>query len=430
MKIIGLYAENIKRLTAVEINPTGNVVEITGKNGNGKTSVLDSIWWALTTAKNIQAAPIRKGENEARIRLDLGELVITRKFKRKGDDEFTTSLTVENAEGARFKSPVSVLEELVGALSMDPLEFMRADPKTQLKMLRTFVPDVDFDAMEAANKEDFNKRTDINRDAKSFRTQAQAIQVPDGTPSEPINEAALVEKLESAANFNSQIDVRKVNRANAEAKAAGLRSRQKELEERAEKLAAEARDLAAEASELEHKLIGAEPLPEPIDISELRNEINQARAINEHVNARQRRTDLEAKAAEQERLSNGLTERIDMRKKDMARAVEAANMPVPGLSFDDDGVLLDGLPLNQAADAHQLRASIAIAMAMNPKLRVIRVRDGSLLDEDAMKILADMADAEDFQVWIERVDNSGKVGFVLENGEVVARPEPATLAAE
>ena len=69
-------------------------------------------------------------------------------------------------------------------------------------------------------------------------------------------------------------------------------------------------------------------------------------------------------------------------------------------------------------DAQQLRASVAIAMAANPKLRVIRVRDGSLLDERAMRLLAEMADAHDCQVWIERVDTSGSVGFVLEDGHL------------
>ena len=38
MKIVRLTAENIKRLVAVEITPDGNVVQITGKNGAGKTS--------------------------------------------------------------------------------------------------------------------------------------------------------------------------------------------------------------------------------------------------------------------------------------------------------------------------------------------------------------------------------------------------------
>ncbi len=68
--------------------------------------------------------------------------------------------------------------------------------------------------------------------------------------------------------------------------------------------------------------------------------------------------------------------------------------------------------------AEKLRASVSIAMAMNPKLRVIRVRDGSLLDEDGLRLLAEMADKSDYQIWIERVDSSGKVGFVLEDGHL------------
>ena len=59
-----------------------------------------------------------------------------------------------------------------------------------------------------------------------------------------------------------------------------------------------------------------------------------------------------------------------------------------------------------------------MAMAMNPTLRIIRVRDGSLLDEDAMKLLAEMAAKNDSQIWIERVDSSGRVGVVLEDGRI------------
>jgi len=70
------------------------------------------------------------------------------------------------------------------------------------------------------------------------------------------------------------------------------------------------------------------------------------------------------------------------------------------------------------AAKHAADAQLAIAMAANPALRVIRVRDGSLLDEDAMQMPADAADANDYQIWIERVDNTGEVGFVLEDGHI------------
>ena len=84
MKIIKLEAENIKRLVAVEITPDGHMVQISGRNGAGKTSVLDAIWWALAGADAIQAKPIREGETTAHITLDLGEIVVERSFTSKG----------------------------------------------------------------------------------------------------------------------------------------------------------------------------------------------------------------------------------------------------------------------------------------------------------------------------------------------------------
>ncbi len=43
MKIIKLQSENIKKLKAIEIKPDSNLIQITGANAQGKTSVLDSI---------------------------------------------------------------------------------------------------------------------------------------------------------------------------------------------------------------------------------------------------------------------------------------------------------------------------------------------------------------------------------------------------
>lgn len=60
--------------------------------------------------------------------------------------------------------------------------------------------------------------------------------------------------------------------------------------------------------------------------------------------------------------------------------------------------------------------SVAIAMASNPKLRVLRIKDGSLLDKASLALLESMADDRDYQVWIERVDTSGTVGIIMEDG--------------
>jgi hypothetical protein len=95
-----------------------------------------------------------------------------------------------------------------------------------------------------------------------------------------------------------------------------------------------------------------------------------------------------------------------------------AKFPIEGLSFGEDGVLYNGVPFKQCSAAERLKVSMAMAMALNPKLRVIRILDGSLLDSTNMNLIQEMVKEKDYQVWIEVVDESGKVGITIEGGEV------------
>ncbi|KKK76307.1 hypothetical protein LCGC14_2865000, partial [marine sediment metagenome] len=108
----------------------------------------------------------------------------------------------------------------------------------------------------------------------------------------------------------------------------------------------------------------------------------------------------------------------DNRNKWLARA----QLPVPGLAFDFEKpcVLYNGVPLQQASTSEQLRIGAAIAMACRPELRVIRVRDGNCLDAQSLGMLSAMAKENDFQLWIEKVDETGEIGFFIEDGQVKA----------
>jgi hypothetical protein len=81
-------------------------------------------------------------------------------------------------------------------------------------------------------------------------------------------------------------------------------------------------------------------------------------------------------------------------------------------------VTLNGLPLEQASSAEQLRASVAIGLAMHPKLKVLLVRDGSLLDEQSLAMVAKMAEQAGGQVWLERVSKGAECSLVIEDGMV------------
>ncbi|MFK5600211.1 AAA family ATPase [Methylobacterium sp. HMF5984] len=425
MKIVQLQAENVKRLRAVSIEPDGNIVEITGRNGQGKSSVLDAIWWALSGTTHIQAVPIRKGENKARIRLDLGEIKVVRTFTKREDETFTTTLVVESEEGARYPSPQKMLDALLGALSFDPLAFTRMDGKAQMEALKRFVPGVDFAAIEKANKVDFDKRTEVNRDARTLRSQAAGIEIPADAPAERVDDAALVAEMEQAGEHNTDLERRKGRRAQAEQAisafvqtAVEYRTKAISLRREADELDARAEQEDASAREIRERLTAATALPEPIDTAALRARIADAGRVNALVARREQRAAIETKAAEAEATSAALTKAMDERTAAKREAIAKADLPVPGIGFGDDEILLDGVPFDQASSAEQLRTSVAIAMAANPKLRVIRVQDGSLLDEEAMRILAEMAQASDYQVWIEVVQSGRSAAIVIEDGAV------------
>lgn len=425
MKILKLSAENVKKLIAVEITPDGNIVTIAGRNGAGKTSVLDSIWWALAGTSHIQAQPIRKGETKARIRLDLGELIVERKFTESG-----STLSVENAEGARFPSPQKMLDALLGELSFDPLAFSRMEPRKQFDELRRVSEiDVDIDALDALNKGDYAKRTDINRDAKAKRAQAEGIIIPSCESTQAIDESALIEELQKAGEENTNIETRKANRAkfqvdaNQKKKDADdLSNRAAKLREEAEAADKDANELLNAAAEIEKKLSAAPELPQPIDVAELRQKIDAARIANKAIIAKQQAVETKAKAIEEaeklEAQSKAISESMAARDKSKADAIARAKLPVNGLGFGDGAVTYNGIPLEQSSSAEQLRVSLSIAMAANPKLRVIRIQDGSLLDDDSLAAISKAAEENDYQVWIERVDTSGKIGIVIEDGMV------------
>lgn len=417
MRIIELQAENFAKLKAVTIRPDGALVVLAGKNRNGKTSTLNAIACAFQGEAAAPPEPIRDGCERSRVRVEVGgekvELIVTRTFVR--DDEapkgWTTALKVEKAGGCKVDKPQLVLNAMLGKIAFDPMQFTDADDDAKLAMLRPIVPEVDFEAEKTARKADYDARTVANADAKRLRTQAEAVVLPPGKVPARVDVSAVEDELAGAAQFNADIEQRKANRAQARQEIERLEADIADLEA---KIAA-AHDRKAT---LEAKLAVAEPLPEPKDILALRARMTEARSLNEVADKAARKTALAAEAQAAEDRASGLTKAIAERDARNAAAVAKAVSRVPGLGFSDERLTLNGRAFAMASDAEQLEAAVAVAGILNPTLRVVRIRDGSRLDEDAMVALERICERLDLQAWVERVDSSGAVGFVLEDGEL------------
>jgi hypothetical protein len=413
MKIIELRADNFRRLKAVAIRPTGDVVQIAGANGQGKTSVLDSIWVALKGRAVAGPEPIRKSEERATIRLDLGELTVWRTFSRDKSGELTTGLKVTMADGMEVrKSPQAVLDALMGDLSFDPLAFARADAKAQFDMLKRLVPDFDFDENASERKRLFDERTDVNRLAKRDRASAANIILPIGDKPTAPDVGGKVEELRRAGVHNAEVASRKAERDRLRQEANSKFDEAERLRARAMSLENEARAADATAD--------AMVILERIDTGPLAAEIMRAEATNGIIVLFNQREALERSAHGHELKSANLTNEITALDEAKIKAIAKAKLPVDRLTLEDDAVKLNGLPFSQASHAEKLVASTAIAMALNPKLRVIRCYEGSTLDSKSLGIIAAMAKSRDYQVFIETVDETGNVGILIEDGEVAA----------
>jgi hypothetical protein len=402
MRVIHLVAENVKRLVAVDITPEGHLVEITGLNGEGKTSVLDAIFWAVAGERPIQSHPIRDGEEKARIRLDLGEFVVTRRFNTVEGGGFTTSVTVTNADGTKVAKPQTMLDSLIGALAFDPLDFARSAPKEQFEELKRLTG-LDFSKLEAANKADFETRTGTNRLVREYQTLLSSMPTVTA-PDAPVDEDALVTELREAGPHNTDIQARKQRRDTAEARVVAIDQEIAKLQE--------------EKMGLRQRLDAAGPLPALIDTDAIVQRLNVAKETNRLIVKAKERAEMVAKIASVEAQAQELTTRMEKREHEKRAMIAGATMPIEGLSFGEGIVTLGGQPFDQASDAEQLAASVAIAAAMNPKLRVIRVRDGSLLDDSSMSALADFAAQRDFQIWVEVVESDRPGAIIIEAGKV------------
>jgi DNA repair exonuclease SbcCD ATPase subunit len=442
VKILNLLVENFKKVRVVEINPSGRLIEITGRNGQGKTSVLDALWFALKGTKALptrKSSIVRRGSERAKVRIGTEDFTITRTMARDG---VAPTLSIEMQPGKRRdKTPQDFLDDLFGALTFDPQEFATMSPAAQVEELKKTVSvNVDFLAIAEANEADYNARTTINQHIRGIEVRLRTMTVLEGLPKEKVDEAAILQKLNDAgeANKRAQETFRAKQQLNELAGMAKLRRDECErLIEAAERRIVEYESSMAtakqdkETKELRLKDLdlaaskalqayNAAPDGHLVEVGQLAIDLQDAQRTNRAIDARNVWNDLNTELQKHRSDSEQLTRAIEQREEEKRTSLASVEMPVKGLTFDENGVQYRGTPLENLGEGEQLRIAAEIGMAANPKLRVLCIRRGEALDEEGLKILANLAEERDFQLWITRVDSSGKVGVVLEDGMVMS----------
>ncbi len=403
VRITSLELANVKRIKAVALDPapTGLTV-IGGKNGQGKTSVLDAIAWALGGEKFRPDAAKREGsvlDPELRVQLSNGLTVV-----RKGAK---SALTVVDESGCR--SGQQLLNEFVEVLALDLPKFLQASDKERASILLSILGIQDqLDALEREERAAYDQRLQVGRDRDRARHYADELPWHNGAPEQEVSVATLSADLRA---------VQERNQRNAE-----LRQKVTQIRARLADTDTQINALRAMRTALETEMRKAEVDAEGLqdgDPDIILRQIQNAEAVNAQVRDNRAHLDADARAAVLAEQYDELSSQVeDVRSRRMA-LLDGADMPLPGLSVQEGVLTYQGQPWSCMSSAEQLRAATAIVSRLKPECRFVLVDKLEQMDVDTLREFGAWAAQQGLQVIGTRVSTGDECSIIIEDGEVV-----------
>lgn len=426
MKILLLRVENIKKIKVIEVRPDGTMNLVTGKNDQGKSTLIDAISYLFEGKRALPAKLLREGTTHGMILAETETYIIKRTVTEK--DSY---ISVESKDGAEYKSPQALLDKLVGDISFDVMDFAKKKPDEQLAIV-TKIAGVDHS--------EANKTIDTMEESmKVLRREYSTIKaMTDGKvidPALPDVEEEYADKQKNLDEINAHnksiedlVDTIDTKREKIKTAAQSILDTDKRIEDLQEKLKAEKEILAAHQAnkkKLDQELASSLEIQsnlKPQDPEPIKLEISNLGATNKKIRDN---VDLKTNLAKMKDLEDKgriIKEKIAALQQKKRDEISAAQMPIDGLTFTDEGVLFDGLPFDEKTQSRSniLKVSLAIGMYLNPTLKVLTSKSGNELDADNLKVVADMIRDKDYQLWMEKVDDTGKVGIHIEDGSVTS----------
>lgn len=405
VKINKLEIENVKRVRAVKLEPSANgLTVIGGRNGQGKTSVLDAIAWALGGEKYRPSDPQREGSvipPNLHMVMSNG-LIIDRKGKN-------STLSVIDPSGQ--KAGQQILNEFVEQLAIDLPKFMQSTSKEKANTLLQIIG-VGAQLVELERKETelYNQRHAIGTIADQKKKFAKEQPYYPDAPKEPVSASELIRQQQDilAKNGENQRKRENLHRLEQEYQKvidqlAELLKRQQELEGDLEIARKSALDLHDEST------------------VELEQNIADIEAINRKV-----RTNLDKDKAEEDAKSyeehyNRLTGEINTVRQAKMDLLNNADLPLPELSVVDGELVYKGHKWDGMSGSDQLKVSTAIIRKLNPKCGFVLLDKLEQMDLDTLKEFGQWLEQEGLQAIATRVSTGDECSIIIEDGYAVGQ---------
>lgn len=399
MKITALEIANVKRIKALRLEPTKDgLTVIGGKNGQGKTSVLDAIAYALG-GENYKPSNLKRdnavGDSLIHIETDDG-LVIERKGKN-------ASLTVTDSTGKRAGQ--TLLNSVVSRLAIDLPKFLNGNDREKADMLLQILGIGDkLAAIDREIKAKYDTRLSVGREADQKEKAAADMPSYEDAPEAPLSVSELIKEQQAVLARNG---IKEEHRRKYEANKAELQRVKDELA----RLASRAEALAAEVASAESEDFALE------STTELEAQIANFEAVNAKVAANAERARRMAEAAALREQYGSLTAEIEDCRAQRLALLDGADLPLPGLSVEDGVLTLNGKAWDCLSGSQQLIVGASIASRLNPNCRFVLIDKLEQLDVDSLG---------EFDAWLKerglqcigtRVSTGGECTIIIEDGE-------------
>ena len=400
IKINKLEIENVKRVKAVKMEPAQNGLTIIGgRNNQGKTSVLDSIAWALggntfrpTDAKRDGSAI----DPYLHIVMSNG-LVVERKGKN-------SDLKVTDPSGQ--KAGQQLLDSFVEKLALNLPKFMEASDQEKADTLLNIIGiGPKLKELEKEEKDLYQERLTIGRiaDQKDKFAKEQAY-YPDA-PKELVSAGDLIHQQQDIMARNAQ-------------RTQWKRDRDRLLDERA-KVDDQIRELTERLRDLDQKLKDTEHSPEEMQMestAELEKNIANVEEINRKVRANLDKDKAEEDALTYKHQYERLSDDIMGVRKERMDLLNHANLPLPELTVEDGKLKYKGQQWDNISGSDRLKVATAIVRKLNPECGFVLVDKLEQMDMESLKEFGEWAESEGLQIIATRVSTGSECSIIISDG--------------
>lgn len=400
VKINSLVLENIKRIKAVKIEPSLNgLTVIGGKNNQGKTSVLDSIAWALGGDRFRPSAAVREGSvipPHLRIVLSNG-LVVERRGKN-------SDLKVIDPNGN--KSGQQLLNEFISAFALDLPKFMNASNRDKADILLQIIGVGDrlYD-LERQETEIYNQRHAIGQIADSKKKHAAELPFYSDVPDEMISASELIRQQQDILARNGENERKRRERdryerelAEAQIVFAAAQTRLREAEANVAVARASAENLIDESTaELEKSIADIE-----CSNSKIRSNLEKERAEDE--------------AKEYSDRYASLSATLDDIRKQKYELLHGADLPLENLSVENGELTYNGFKWDNMSGSDQLKVAAAIVRKLNPECGFVLLDKLEQMDIDTLNAFGEWLEKEGLQAIATRVSTGDECSIIIEDG--------------